>query len=130
MKRLTMLIAAAALGLTVGLSDHAQAQNTSNFNCAMLANSPYMCIKNESPAPILAIQAVPPGGGWFNPAAWISIPGGGIMPGGAAVVKFPAWSKGCVQTVVMKTADGQTHYSWNTNVCSSTSLVVGSPGHW
>lgn len=106
-----------------GLSP-AAAQGTSQFNCAMLTRSPFMCVKNEFPAPVVAVQAVPPGGGWFNPAAWITIPGGGIAPHGAAVVKFPAYSKGCIQTVVVRTADGSPHYFWNTNVCESTSLTV------
>jgi len=111
-----------ALALCFGLARPAAAQ--SQFNCSMLSGTPFMCLKNASSSPIVAVQAVAPGFGWFNPSAWISIPGGGIMPGGAAVVRFPTYSHGDVQNIVVRTADGQPHYMWAVNVRSNTSLVI------
>jgi hypothetical protein len=118
-------IAVLAIVLTPTPPTPAQAQgNTSMFNCAMLSGTPFMCLKNESVAPIVAVQAVAPGYGWFNPTAWIMVPGGGIQPGGAAVIKFPVFSHGAVQNIVIRTADSQVHYMWNVNVVANTSLTI------
>ncbi len=113
----------AAVALAVGLSVGKPALAQGQFNCAMLTGTPFMCLKNESSKGLVAVQAVAPGGGWFNPSAWIPIPGGGVSPGGAAVIKFPAY-KGCIQTVVVRSEDGQPHYFWNANVCQNTSLTI------
>jgi hypothetical protein len=120
MRRFALILGICIIS-AIGLVRPAAAQI--QFNCAMLSGSPFMCLKNESNKPIVAVQAVAPGGGWYNESAWINIPGGGVMPGGAAVIKFPAY-KGCTQTVVVKTADGQPHYFWNVNVCQSTSITI------
>lgn len=122
MKRFLPFMAGAALAAVamVGIVKPAAAQM--QFNCAMLANSPYMCVKNEGGIPIVAIQAIPSGGGWASPSSWITIPGS-INPGGAAVVKFPSY-KGCMQTVIVRTAEGRERYYWNIDVCHNTSLPI------
>jgi hypothetical protein len=124
MRRLSgaLLAGCLAIACIVGISHPASAQ--SQFNCTMLSGTPFLCLKNASNSPIVAVQAVAPGYGWFNPSAWISIPGGGIMPGGAAVVRFPTYRNGDVQNIVVRTADGQPHYIWSVNVRSNTSLTI------
>lgn len=123
------ILGAAAIALLVGVaafggSTPASAQM--QFNCAMLSGTPFLCLKNMSDKGVVAVQAIAPGFGWYNPSAWIAIPGGGITPGGAAVVKMPTYSHGDVQNIVVRSADGQPHYFWNVNVRRITSLDI----HW
>src|SRR4051812_47014615 len=94
------LAASLAVAVLFGLAKPAAAQIP--FNCAMLSGSPFLCLKNESGKLLVAIQTVAPNSGWYNPASWVTIPGGGVQPGGAAVVKFPAY-KGCIQNIVVRT---------------------------
>lgn len=100
----------------------AQAQPAPDVNCAALSNSPFMCIKNAANSPVVAVQAS--SSNMFSPTRWINIPGGAILPGGTAIVKFDAWSGGCNQFVSIRMASGQTHTYPYINVCSSTSFLV------
>jgi len=120
---LTGAIAAGCLAFTAIGSTPASAQGLP-FNCAALSGSPYLCLKNLSGKAIVAIQAVAPGFGWYNPTAWIPIAGGGVAPGGAAVVKMPTYSHGDFQNIVVRSDDGQPHYFWNVNVRRITSLEI------
>ena len=118
----TLVIAAVAyVPGTLATPTPAWAQAAPDVNCTMLANSPYMCVKNASHYQITHIQAY--NGSTFNPSAWIALPGGWIAPGGTTVVKFPVYSGGCVQTVFVRTTGG-THSFPAVNVCSNTSFVI------
>lgn len=114
------MIAAAMLVLATERG-HAQAMNV---NCAALSGSPFLCLKNDSRMPVIGIQAVAPGHGWYSPGGWIPISGGGVKPGGVVVVKMPTYSNGDIQNIVVQSADGKPHYFWNTNVRQVTSLLI------
>jgi hypothetical protein len=124
MRRLVSGLAVAAVVLGLHVMPARAQGNTSMFNCAMLTGSPYLCLKNEGNAPIVAVQAVAPGFGYFNPTAWIQIPGGAIPQGGAAVIRFPTFTHGPVQNIVVRTADGNAHYMWNVDVVHITSVTI------
>jgi hypothetical protein len=115
--KLSGVISAIALGIFAFSAMPAKAQMV---NCFALSNSPFMCIKNNTPYPISAIQAYD---GMSMGKTWIDIPGGLIISGGTTVVKFGTWSS-CVKTVAIRTASGQTHAYPNVNVCTSTSFNV------
>jgi len=119
------LLSAAVLALGISLfSINANAQAVNGVNCSALSGTPMMCVKNMTSSPIVGIQAV--SGNIFSPTAWINIPGGPILPGQTAIVRFNAWSGGCMQHVVVRTATGMTHSYPFTDVCHSTSFnVVG-----
>ena len=114
-----LLFALAAL-LTVAVVT-AHAQSIYSVNCAALSGSPYMCIKNASPFPVVAVQAA--GSNMFSPNRWIQIPGGAIVSGGTAVVKFDSWA-GCRQYVSIRTASGAVHTYPFVDVCANTSFVI------
>lgn len=111
-----------AVLVIAAVAQPARSQITPDVNCAALRGSPMMCVKNASVFPIVAIQAL--NSNAFNPNAWINIPGGDIRPGGTAIVKFPAYAGGCIQTIFVRTATGNVHPFSSVNVCSSTSLTI------
>ena len=90
-------------------------------NCAALSGSPYMCIKNQSSSPVIAVTAS--SGNMFG-NDWINIPGGPIMPGGTSIVRFNTWSGGCNQHLFVRTANGQTHMLPFLNVCQAASVII------
>lgn len=107
---------------------NAQTMNPASVQCGALSGSPFMCVKNASHYPIVDITTVVPSmyNPTYVPSSWIHIPGGAISPGGTTVVKFNTtfFGPGCVQTVLVRTATGQTHPYKNVDVCRNTSLTV------
>ena len=108
--------------MSVALPSTSHAQSVNNVNCAALTNSPFMCVKNMSSYPVVAMQASSSNG--FNTNAWIRIPGGAIHNSATAIVKFNAWSGGCNQYVTILTSDNRTHTYPQVNVCQATSFNV------
>jgi hypothetical protein len=98
------------------------AQPSQQVNCAVLANTPLMCVKNESAFPITAIIAS--SSAVFG-SDWIPIPGSQILPGGTTIVRFPTgWGTNCIKYVGVRTASGQVHSYPSVDVCHSTSFII------
>ena len=119
--RKILAIAAMCLG-TAFIPAPAVAQLAPDVNCAVLRGSPFMCVKNASHVPVVAIQATSTQA--YNPNSWISIPGGPIAPGGTSIVRFEPFQGGCRQFVTIRRADGQTRVFPNVDVCNSTSFLI------
>lgn len=116
------ILAAIAIGFVslLSMKNDAHAQNI-DVNCAALSGSQFMCIKNNSRYPVVAVQAST---GMFSPAGWINVPGNSIYPGGTAIVRFNVFAGGCMQHVSIRTLDGQVHSYPFTDVCHYSSFTV------
>jgi len=115
-------LAAALFAICLGLFSVPAAQaQPFGPTCNNLQGTPYLCIRNQAMTSIVGIQA---SASLYNPSVWINIPGGSIMPGGVAIVRFNTWSGGCMQHIIVRTAANVIHAYPYLNVCMNSNFIV------
>jgi hypothetical protein len=127
-RRLLASLSSLALAAFVAAPAMAGAMDGNGVNCGILRGSPFMCIKNQAAAPVVAVQVVNLGSP-FAPNSWIDMGyfGGPIPQGGTTVVKFSTYGSGCQKLLFVKLASGATH-PFQTDVCAAASITVPNTG--